>query len=86
MSGLDNSLLNARGKFKIQIFPEREIQIFGQTDLVIKIARWVGWQFHLTRNKQPRWGVWIGQRISRRTLTWHLHDKKNSGKRNLYTF
>ena len=42
MRGLDNSLLNAQGKFKIQIFPEREIQIFGQTDLVTKIARWVG--------------------------------------------
>ena len=43
-----------KGNLKFKFLPEREIQIFGQTDLVIKIARGVGQQFHLTRNKQLR--------------------------------
>ena len=30
------------GNLKFKFFPEREIQIFGQTDLGIKIARRVG--------------------------------------------
>ena len=47
------------GNLKFKILPEREIQIFFQTNLVTKTARGEGQQFHLTRNKQPRWGVWI---------------------------
>ena len=31
-----------KGNLKFKFLPEREIQIFGQTDLVTKIARGVG--------------------------------------------
>jgi len=31
-----------KGNLKFKFFPEREIQIFGQADLVTKIARGVG--------------------------------------------
>ena len=75
-----------KGDLKFNFLPEQEIQIFGQTDLVTKIVCGVGQQFHLTRNKQPRRGVWMGQRISRRTLTRHIHHRKNSAKSHLYIF
>ena len=42
MSGFGNNLLNAQGDLKFKFLTEREIQIFGETDLVTKIACGVG--------------------------------------------